>query len=338
MTEILAWAASAAKQKLALQRFELGELPAEEVEIAIEYCGLCHSDLSMLNNDWGISQYPAVLGHEAVGRVIAVGERVQGLHVGQRVGVGWNAGCCLHCRECKTGQHNLCAKAQPTIAGHYGGFANKIRAHELWAIPLPDALDISSAGPLLCGGITVFSPLYSYNIKPTAHIGVVGIGGLGHMALKFAKAWGCEVTAFTSHESKANEAKSFGAHNVVSSRDSAVLASMVNTLDLLIVTVNVPLDWTTLLRTLKPNGRLHIVGVVLEAMPIPAFELIMGQKSVSGSPTGDPAMLATMLEFAARHSIAPQVEHFAMSQVNEALAHLEAGKARYRVVLDADFS
>jgi alcohol/geraniol dehydrogenase (NADP+) len=338
MTEILAWAASAAKQKLALQRFELGELPAEEVEIAVEYCGLCHSDLSMLNNDWNISQYPAVLGHEAVGRVIAVGERVQSLQVNQRVGVGWNAGCCLHCYQCKTGHHNLCAKAQPTVAGHYGGFANKLRAHELWAIPLPDALDISTAGPLLCGGITVFSPLYSYNIKPTAHVGVVGIGGLGHLALKFAKAWGCEVTAFTSHESKTAEAKSFGAHNVVSSRDSAVLASMVNTLDLLIVTVNVPLDWTTLLRTLKPNGRLHIVGVVLEAMPIPAFELIMGQKSVSGSPTGDPAMLATMLEFAARHSIAPQVEHFAMSQVNEALAHLEAGKARYRVVLDADFS
>jgi len=338
MTEIIAWAASAAKQKLALQHFQLGELPAEEVEIAVEHCGLCHSDLSMLKNDWGISQYPAVLGHEAVGRVIAVGERVQSLKVGQRVGVGWTAGSCFHCYQCQTGHSNLCAKAQPTIAGHYGGFANKLRAHELWAIPLPDALDISTAGPLLCGGITVFSPLYSYDIKPTAHVGVVGIGGLGHMALKFARAWGCEVTAFSSHESKANEAKSFGAHNVASSRDSALLANMANTLDLLIVTVNVPLDWTALLRTLKPNGRLHVVGAVLEPMPIPAFELIMGQKSVSGSPTGDPAMLATMLEFAARHHIAPQVEHFPMSQINEALAHLEAGKARYRVVLDADFT
>ena len=338
MTEILGWAAQAAKQKLELRSFNLGDLPPEEVEIAVEHCGICHSDLSVLNNDWGISQFPAILGHEAVGRVIAIGEQVKGLRIGQRVGVGWNSGSCMHCHECLTGQHNLCTQALPTIAGHHGGFANKMRSHWIWAIPLPDTLDITSAGPLLCGGVTVFSPLYTFGIKPTYRVGVVGIGGLGHIALKFSKAWGCEVTAFTSSASKAEEAKSFGAHHVVSSRDSAAIGKIANSLDLLIITVNVPLDWSALLKTLKPNGRMHVVGAVLEAIPVAAFDLIMGQKSVSGSPTGDPAMIATMLEFSARHQIAPQVEHFPMSQVNDALEHLAAGKARYRIVLDADFS
>lgn len=337
MSEILAWAAQAAKQKLTLRSFYLGELPVDEVEIEVEYCGICHADLSILNNDWGISQYPAVVGHEVIGRIIAIGEQVQELHSGQRVGVGWDANSCMHCHECKTGHHNLCLQAQPTIIGHYGGFANKIRTHWLWAIPLPDELDISNAGPLLCAGIAVFSPLYTYGIKPTARVGIVGIGGLGHMGLKFAKAWGCEVTAFTSTPNKTEQAKAFGAHHVISSHDSDAMEKIAYSLDLLIVTANVSLDWATLLRTLRPNGRLHIVGVVPEAISIPAFDLIMGQKSVSGSPIGDPEMIATMLQFAARHRITPQVEHFPMSRVNDALEHLAAGKARYRIVLDADF-
>jgi uncharacterized zinc-type alcohol dehydrogenase-like protein len=338
MTEIHGWAARGAKQKLELYTFDAGQLKPEEVEVAVEHCGICHSDLSLRNNDWGNAQYPVILGHEAVGRVVAMGEQVKGLRIGQRVGVGWNSGSCMHCHECMTGQNNLCSAVLPTMIGHQGGFADKIRAHWAWAIPLPDTLDISSAGPLLCGGITVFSPLYTFGIKPTDRVGVVGIGGLGHMALKFANAWGCEVTAFTSSESKTEEAKGFGAHHVVSSRDSAAMGKIANSLDMLLVTVNVPLDWSALLKTLRPNGRLHVVGAVLEAIPIAAFDLIMGQKSVSGSPTGSPATIATMLEFAARHQISPQVEHFAMSQVNEALEHLAAGKARYRIVLDADFN
>jgi uncharacterized zinc-type alcohol dehydrogenase-like protein len=338
MTEIHGWAAHSAKSPLQLFSYNPGALEPEQVEIAVEHCGICHSDLSILNNDWGISQYPAILGHEAVGRVVAIGAQVKNLRVGQRVGVGWNSGSCMHCHECMTGQHNLCLTALPTIVGHYGGFANKLRAHWAWTIPLPDALDISSAGPLLCGGITVFAPFLNYDIKPTQRVGVVGIGGLGHLALKFAKAWGCEVTAFTSSDAKADEAKSFGAHHIVSSRDPAAILNIANSLDLLLVTVNIPLDWGVLLKTLKPNGRMHVVGAVLEPMPIPAFDLIMGQKSISGSPTGDPMAIATMLDFAARHTIAPQVEHFPMRQVNEALAHLAAGKARYRIVLDADFA
>ena len=332
--KIQGWAAHGAKRKLEPFSYDAGLLGPEEVEIAVEYCGLCHSDISILNNDWGLSRYPVVPGHEAAGRVIAAGDHVKGLHIGQRVGVGWNADSCMHCHECTTGNNNLCLEAAPTIVGRHGGFADRIRAHWLWAIPLPDALDSSSAGPLLCGGITVFAPLVTFGVKPTDRVGVVGIGGLGHLALQFANAWGCEVTAFTSNPSKADEARKFGAHRIVSSRDSAEILQAANSLDFLLVTVNMSLDWASLLKTLKPNGRMHVVGAVLEPMPIPAFDLIMGQKSVSGSPTGGPATISAMLDFAARHNIAPQVEHFPLSKVNDAIEHLAAGKARYRVVLD----
>ncbi len=334
MSEIHGWAARGAKQKLEPFIYDAGPMGPEEVEIDVEYCGLCHSDISIINNDWGLSQYPVIPGHEVVGRVVAAGDYVKGLQIGERVGIGWNTDSCMHCHECMTGNNNLCARAAPTIVGRHGGFADRIRAHWVWAIPLPDALDISSAGPLLCGGITVFAPLFIFDIKPTHRVGIVGIGGLGHLAVKFASAWGCEVTAFTSNASKIEEARELGAHRVVSSHDNAEILKAANSLDLLLVTVNIPLDWTALIKTLKPNGRMHMVGAVLEPMPIPAFDLIMGQKSVSGSPTGGPALMSTMLDFAARHNIAPKVEHFPLSNVNDAIEHLATGKARYRVVLD----
>lgn len=336
MVKIRGWAAHASKQRLEQFTYDAGPLDPEEVEVAVEYCGLCHSDLSILNNDWGVTRYPVIPGHEAIGRITAVGEGAKGLQIGQRVGVGWNASSCMHCHECVTGYNNLCAKATPTIIGHHGGFGERLRAHWAWAIPIPEGLESSSAGPLLCGGITVFAPLAAY-VKPTDRVGVVGIGGLGHLALQFANAWGCEVTAFSSSPSKVEEVRRLGAHHVLSSRDSEEILAAASSLDFLLVTVNVALDWASLLKTLKPNGRMHIVGAVLEPLSIPAFELISWQKSVSGSPTGAPATIADMLDFAARHGIAPQVEHFPMSRVNDAIAHLAAGKARYRVVLDADF-
>jgi uncharacterized zinc-type alcohol dehydrogenase-like protein len=336
MAQIQGWVARGAKQPLVRDSVNLGPLGPEEVEIAVEHCGVCHSDLSVINNDWGISKFPFIPGHEAVGRIVALGERAQRLKVGQYVGIGWTAQSCMSCHECMSGDQQLCAQAVPTMIGHQGGFAQRLRAHWAWTIPLPEGLDRTAAGPLLCGGITVFSPLSIFGVLPTDHVGVVGIGGLGHMGIKFANAWGCEVTAFTSSESKTAEAMSFGAHHVVSSRNADAIAKAANSLNLLLVTVNAPLDWPAMLNTLKPKGRMHVVGAVLEPMPIPAFGLIPGQKRVSGSSTGSPAMVATMLDFAARHKIAPQVEHFPMSRANDALAHLEAGKARYRIVLDAD--
>ena len=331
-----AWIAQAAKAPMTLETIDPGPLGAEDVEIAVEHCGLCHSDLSILNNEWGISQYPATLGHEVIGRVTALGPNARGLAPGQRVGVGWYAASDMQCRQCMSGNHHLCPSAQATIVGHRGGFASHVRAHWGWAIPLPGGLNPADAGPLLCGGITVFNPLARY-AKPTDRVGIIGIGGLGHMAVKFAAAYGCDVTAFTSSESKFDEARGFGAHHVVSSKDSTAIKKLAGTLDLLISTVNVPLDWDALVSTLAPNGRLHVVGAVLEPIPVSAFSLIMAQRSVSGSPTGSPVAIAAMLDFAARHGITPQTEHFPMSQINQAFSRLESGKARYRIVLNADF-
>src|ERR1700719_1964921 len=258
MALIDAWVAAAAKQKLGRQKLDLGPLGAEDVEVRVEHCGLCHSDVSVLNNEWGISQFPALLGHEAVGRVIEVGSAAKGLKVGQRVGIGWTASSCMHCRQCKSGDQHLCLKAQPTIIGHRGGFASHVRSHWAWALPLPEQLDFTEAGPLLCGGITVFNPLAMY-ARPTSRVGIVGIGGLGHMGVKFAAAYGCDVTAFTSSETKFDEARGFGANRVVSSRDSAAIKKLAGTFDLLIVTVNVTLDWEAMLAALAPNGRMHVV-------------------------------------------------------------------------------
>jgi uncharacterized zinc-type alcohol dehydrogenase-like protein len=336
MTTISAYVAAAARAPFTRQEIEVGPLGDEEVEIAVDHCGLCHSDLSVLNDDWHVSSYPAVLGHEAIGRIIAIGSHVKGLTVGQRVGVGWNSGSCMHCSQCIGGDHNLCSTAQATIIGHRGGFASQVRAHWAWALPIPEGLPASEAGPLLCGGITVFTPLSMFS-KPTSRVGIIGIGGLGHMAVKFAAAMGCEVTAFTSSERKFDEARGFGAHHVVSSRDSAAIQKQAGQLDLVLSTVNVKLDWDAYIATLAPHGRLHVVGAVLEPIPVTAMSLIFGLKSISGSPTGSPAAMAQMLTFAARKQVTPQTEHFPMSQINEAFAHLKAGKANYRIVLDADF-
>src|SRR3989454_10683491 len=161
-----AWVASAAKQPMKLEVVDLGPFGAEDAEIAVEHCGVCHSDLSVLNNDWGISQYPAILGHEVVGRVTAVGPNAKGLKVGQRVGVGWDSGSCMHCHQCMSGRHHLCPQVQPTIIGHRGGFATHIRAQWAWAIPLPEKLNVAEAGPLLCRGVTVFAPLASTASRP----------------------------------------------------------------------------------------------------------------------------------------------------------------------------
>jgi uncharacterized zinc-type alcohol dehydrogenase-like protein len=331
-----AYVARGAKQDFALQAMDPGPLGDEDVEVAVEHCGLCHSDVSVLNNEWGLSQYPAVLGHEAVGRITALGPSTKGLALGQRVGVGWYSASDMHCRQCMSGNHHLCPDVQATIIGHRGGFASHVRAHWAWAIPLPEELNVADAGPLLCGGITVFNPLAMY-ARPTDRVGIIGIGGLGHMAVKFAAAYGCDVTAFTSSESKFDEARHFGAHHVVSSKDSAAIKRLAGSFDLVISTVNVPLDWDAIIGTLAPNGRLHNVGIMPEPIPVSAFALIAQQRSVSGSPTGSPVDIKTMLDFAARHDIAPQTEHFPMREINAAFARLESGKARYRIVLDADF-
>ena len=290
----------------------------------------------MLDNEWGLSEYPFVPGHEAVGTVVAMGHEAKGLEIGQRVGIGWSAYSCLSCHECLSGDHHLCAHCQGTIVGRYGAFADRLRVQWTWARPLPDALDLAKTGPLLCGGITVFAPFLLHKVPSAARVGIIGIGGLGHMALQFANKWGCEVHAFTTSDSKEAEARKLGAHHVHNTKHDGVLKKLTGSLDLIISTINVPLDIPGLLDTLAPNGRLHVVGAILEPMQVPAFGLIMGQRSISGSPTGSPTAISTMLEFSARHSVAPITETFPMSKVNDALEHLRSGKARYRIVLVND--
>jgi uncharacterized zinc-type alcohol dehydrogenase-like protein len=332
---VKAWVATGAKQKLVLQDVDLGPLGGEEVEVAVDHCGLCHSDVSMLNNEWGMSNYPAIFGHEVVGRVTAVGPAAKGVRIGQQVGVGWTAGSCMHCRQCLSGSQHLCVEVQPTIIGHRGGFASHVRCHWAWAIPLPDGLNYADAGPLLCGGITVFNPLAKF-AKPNSRVGIVGIGGLGHMAIKFGHACGHDVTAFTSSERKFDEARGFGAEHVLTSRDSVGIKKLAGTIDLLLITVGAALDWDALIGTLAPNGRMHVLGAIPQPIPVNVFPLIMGQRSISASPTGSPVDITDMLEFSARNNVAPQTEHFPMSRINDAFERLESGKARYRIVLDAE--
>ncbi|MCC5450136.1 MULTISPECIES: NAD(P)-dependent alcohol dehydrogenase [Gammaproteobacteria] len=331
---INAYAAMKAHGKLEPWQYDPGALARDQVEIDVDYCGICHSDISMLNNEWGMSSYPLVAGHEVVGRIAAVGADVTHLKIGQVVGLGWHSDYCKVCSTCGSGDHNLCASAQGTIVAHHGGFADKVRANASAVIPLPEGMDAKTAGPLFCGGITVFNPMVQFDVKPTDKVAVIGIGGLGHLGLQFLRAWGCEVTAFTSSDSKAAEAKELGAHHCINSRSAADIEQAAGKFDFIISTVNVKLDWNLYLGTLKPKGRLHFVGATLEPLDLNVFSLIMAQRSVSGSPVGSPATIAKMLDFAVQHDIKPVVETFKFSQINEALAHLESGKARYRIVLE----
>jgi uncharacterized zinc-type alcohol dehydrogenase-like protein len=268
------------------------------------------------------------------GTVAAVGDRVRGLAVGDPVGLGWHAGYCMICDQCMSGDHNMCGSSEMTIVARHGGFADRVRAQDASVIKLPEGLDPAAAGPLLCAGITVFNPLVQFDISPTAHVGVIGIGGLGHLAVQFARAWGCHVTAITSRESKRQEALDLGAHETIVSRNSDELAAAEGRFDLLLSTVNVKLDWNAFMATLKPRGRLHVLGALLEPLDVESIPMLFGQKEISGSPVGSPATIRKMLEFAARHGIEPMTEHFPLSEVNAAFDHLRAGKARFRIVLD----
>ncbi|MGL4512216.1 MAG: NADPH-dependent aldehyde reductase Ahr [Lacipirellulaceae bacterium] len=320
-----------------LQPFEYdpGPLGEHEVEIDVRYCGICHSDLSMIDNEWGISQYPLVPGHEVVGHVAAVGERVQGFAVGDSVGLGWYSRSCGGCRDCMSGDQNLCTTAEATIVGRHGGFATRVRAHSEWVIRLPEGLDPTKAGPLFCGGATVFNPFVQNHVRPTDRVGVVGIGGLGHMALQFARAWGCEVTAFSGSADKESEARALGAHCFVVAREPEAITPLAGTFDMILVTVGAAMPWDAYVAALRPRGKLHLVGAA-PAVTAAVFPMIIGQKAIGGSPLASPETTRAMVDFAVRHDVAPMTEHFPMSQANEAMDRLRNGSPRYRIVLEND--
>lgn len=333
MSDIHGLAVHAAGAQLLAYKYEPGEIKADEVEVKISHCGVCHSDVHLIDNDWGISKYPFIPGHEIVGSVVAVGSEVKDRKVGERVGIGWQADSCGICEWCRQGDEHLCAKAQPTCVGRHGGYADRIRVNSRFAIPVPKVLESENVAPLLCGGITVYSPLRNHGIRPSSRVGVIGIGGLGHIGLQFAKAFGAEVTAFSTSKDKEAEAKSLGAHHFVNTRDTGALKKVAGSFDFLLSTVSADQDWQGYVNALRPKGTLCVVGVPPSAIALQAFPLISGQRAVAGSPTGSPRDLHEMLDVAARHGVKAITEKFAMAKANDAVAKVKKNQVRYRAVL-----
>lgn len=330
-----AFAAPSPGEPLVPFEYEAGEVRSGEVDIDVRWCGICHSDLSMIDDAWGLSEYPLVPGHEVIGTVAAAGDAVPHLRSGDTVGLGWVARSCYACAACRSGAPNLCPDVEGTIVGRHGGFATRVRAQGHWVLPLPPGLSPESAGPLFCAGITVFHPMVENALRPDHRVGVVGIGGLGHMALQFLSRWGCEVTAFSTTAEKEQEARRLGAHRFVLARDASALEPLAGTFDLILVTVNVDLPWDAYVAALRPRGRLHLVGAA-PRVSAAVFPLIAGQKSIGASPVGSPANIERMLGFAARHGILPVTERFPLSKVNDAVEKLRWGKPPHRLVLEND--
>jgi alcohol/geraniol dehydrogenase (NADP+) len=331
--EIHGLAVHAAGAQLLPYRYDPGELQANEVEVRVSHCGICHSDIALIDNDWGFSKYPFIPGHEVVGTVAAVGSEVRDRTVGERVGIGWQADSCGICEWCRQGDEHLCALAQPTCVGRNGGYADSLRVNSKFAIPIPKALESESAAPLLCAGITVYAPMRNHGVTPASRVGVVGIGGLGHLGIQFAKAFGAEVTALSTSKDKEAEARKMGADNFVNTRDTGDLKRIAGSFDFLLSTVSADQDWQSFVNSLRPKGTMCVVGVPPSPIAIQAFSLIGQQRSISGSPTGSPRDLHQMLDVAARHGVKAITERFPMAKANEAIAKVKKSKVRYRAVL-----
>jgi uncharacterized zinc-type alcohol dehydrogenase-like protein len=333
MAQIQGLAAHAAGAELLPFHYDPGKLAAHDVEIAISHCAVCHSDLHLIANDWGTSQYPLIPGHEIIGKVAAVGLEVKSLEVGQRVGLGWQSNSCGQCEWCMRGQENLCATSELTCVRRHGGYADRVRANARFVIPIPDALDSEQAAPLLCAGITVYNPLRINGVNPSSRVGIVGIGGLGHIALQFARVFGAEVTAFSTAAGKEEEARSLGAHHFVNSLESKAMKDVAGSLDFILTTINADQDWGSYLQALRPNGALWFVGIPPSPVSANAFSLISGQRTIGGSPAGSPFRLREMLDVAARHGVKATTELFPMAKANEAIEKVKKSKVRYRAVL-----
>ena len=330
---IKAYAAMSKGSSLELYEYEAEPLKPNEVNIKVESCGICHSDISAIDGSWGISKYPMVAGHEVIGEIIGTGSDVSLHKIGDRVGLGWHSGYCNDCVQCDAGDHNFCSSTKKTVFSQHGGFAEQVTADQVSVISIPTGVKHEDAGPLLCGGITVFTPIVEFNINKNHKVGIIGIGGLGHLALKFYKALGCHVTAFTNSDDKDNLLKSLGADEIVSSIDKSKIKNLGGQFDLIISTVNVKLDWNLFLSTIKPRGRLHFVGAVLAPIETSVFSLMSGRKSISGSPVGSPNNIRKMLDFCAQHNISPMTEHFKFSEINSAIEKLRNNRIRFRAVL-----
>jgi uncharacterized zinc-type alcohol dehydrogenase-like protein len=333
---IRAYAALAVGRPFEPYEFVPKPLGSMEVEIAVTHCGMCHTDVHLAQDDFGITPFPLVPGHEAVGIVAQAGSAVGDvteLRVGQRVGVGWFAGADFTCHQCLVGLDNMCANGQPTCVGHAGGYADRLRADARLAFPIPDGLSSEHAAPLLCAGVTVFAPLLRH-VRATDRVGIIGVGGLGHLAIQYARAMGCHVTAFSSSPDKEAEARQFGAHDFVDTGAEGALAARAGSCDFLLYCATADLPWADYLGVLRPDGKLCLVGFpASKALDVSVIPLIFGQKSVLASGVGSRAEMRAMLDFSARHQIVPQVEVYPMHEVNAAAERLLRNEVRYRAVL-----
>lgn len=345
MIDAKGYAAMMAHQPLEPFAFQRRELGAKDVQIAIRHCGVCHSDLHQLNNDWGAAHYPMVPGHEIVGHVVAVGSDVSSVVVGAAVGVGCMVDSCRQCDTCHDGDEQFCERGvvmtynsdDAVLGGHtYGGYSNIIVVDEHFVLTVPDNLDLAASAPLLCAGITTFAPLKRFGAGTGKKVGIAGLGGLGHVAIKIAVAMGAEVTLFTRSQQKADDAKRLGAHHVVVEGDRQAMRQAGGQ-DIILDTISAAHDLNPWLKLLKREGALVLVGLPAKDMdhaPVKASNLVHGQRILTGSLIGNIADTQEMLDFCGRHNITCDVERLPLNEVNTALARLERNDVKYRFVLD----
>lgn len=332
---ILGYAARTLGQPLEPFTYEPPKLEECEVRVSVTHCGVCHTDIHAIDDYYGITTFPFVPGHEIVGNVSEVGPAVVGLKEGDRVGIGWQGRSCGKCEWCLKGETQLCMKIEDTtVMVPYGGFSSSVIADYRFAHPLPPPMPSEIAAVLMCAGVTVYSALRTYMTSPQLKVAILGIGGLGHLAIQFAHAFGCEVTAISSSPAKKEQALEFGADHFIDSNDRTGMRRADYGHDLLICTANDGINWETLLMTLKKRGRLILVG--FPDLKMNSTDLVAHDLSITGSLLGNPPTMREMLAFAQEHDISPVVELMPMSQVNEALQKVKENKARYRIVLVND--
>jgi len=335
-TKIQAWAAR--QPNAALEQIELPipELSPTEALIEVLACGICHSDVHLIDDDWRISQYPLVPGHEIVGRVVAMGREARGLEPGMLVGVGWQRTSCGACEDCVAGDENLCGTRLATCVAHPGGYADYHVTDARFAFPLPGAKFDPAVAPLLCGGATVFGPLCDLiqgRHARTPSLGVVGLGGLGHLAVKLGAALGMRVTVFSSSPRKREEALALGAEQFIGSAAPEAIESVGPSLDMVLVTAPADLPWTAFLHTLRSDGTLCFVGIPPGPISMPVSELLARRLRITASPIGSRARIGQMLEYCRARKITADIEAFPLESANEALRRVRENKVRHRAVL-----
>lgn len=338
-----AFGTAAAEAKLQRMTIQRREATAHDVEIEILFCGICHSDLHTARNEWQNTTYPVVPGHEIVGKVTRVGQHVTKFRVGDLAAVGCMVDSCRECEYCKNGLEQFCAPGNTMtfnspdkhIGGQtHGGYSESIVVDENYVLRVPENLDLAATAPLLCAGITTYSPLKHWNMGPGKKMGVVGLGGLGHMAIKIGKAMGAYVVVFTTSPSKTEDAKRLGADEVVLSADADQMAAHAKSLHFILDAVSAQHDINVYLNLLKVDGALVLVGAPMEPLPVVSFSLIMGRRSFAGSLIGGIAETQEMLDFCASHNIVSDIELIGVDQVNDAYERLLKGDVRYRFVID----